>query len=632
MSAPGEARVSVVLCAAGDSAIRFRRTLLGVLEQDLPGVQLLAAGEADFLARELAAFPGVERLPSQPGTGLSAMRNLALSRLAGDLCIFVRPGSTWQKGMLAAMVSALDARPGAAALCANASLRLSDHPRLTYGLAFHRPPRDAGELASSLAMRFSSQVLYRTQALSAAGAFDEAFEQLGDLDLGLRLPPGSLAYLEDVLFDTDLAAQEGYSEAVYREGKLLMQKHEDLFLVKRSAARAFMLHQSRLALRLTRFPQALLYLLRALAKRPLYSLYRGACAGLLGAWQGGRVLALLGFSLLSALSFAQRVLRGKPPAPAPAPLPPLEGNGIFKPMARAFSRALPFGYALRRDLRRVELPAGIKRVRLGMFFGCPNLEEVVFGQALESVKPLSFALCPRLRALTFHPLTGECALGAASFLGARSLEGLSLPPDTRRLGAFAFAGCAELRFASSAQGGTRAGDQPALGGLLSDIGAYTFAGCEGLTQLLLREGSLVTRIHRGTFLYCRGLQMAELGAPLVSMGAQAFRGCERLAYLSIKYLDNITRIGPAAFRGCAALGKVDLPQPLTRVRRRTWEDCRSVKAVRIPRLVKTVEHRAFAGCISLDKVILLNSFTQVDDAAFPPRAEVDVFHPGEEYT
>ena len=81
------------------------------------------------------------------------------------------------------------------------------------------------------------------------------------------------------------------------------------------------------------------------------------------------------------------------------------------------------------------------------------------------------------------------------------------------------------------------------------IGPDTFAGCDGVTTILLPEG--LEQISERAFANLRHLRGICLPTSCRSIGAEAFRGCSALEAVYVPL--EIRQIGPDAFAGCASV-------------------------------------------------------------------------------
>ena len=89
---------------------------------------------------------------------------------------------------------------------------------------------------------------------------------------------------------------------------------------------------------------------------------------------------------------------------------------------------------------------------------------------------------------------------------------------------------------------------------LTYIGSECFAGCSGLTELVISEN--VEKIDSKAFYQCDGLKSITLPVGLKTIGANAFAGCPFLTEIELPF--TLTSLGNGAFNKCTLLQKVKI--------------------------------------------------------------------------
>ena len=84
---------------------------------------------------------------------------------------------------------------------------------------------------------------------------------------------------------------------------------------------------------------------------------------------------------------------------------------------------------------------------------------------------------------------------------------------------------------------------------ITHIGASAFAGCTGLTSIVIPES--VNTIGRGAFASCTGLSSISLPMGIRSIADNLFSNCSGLT--TIKLSNTLTNIGNSSFRNCSSL-------------------------------------------------------------------------------
>lgn len=95
------------------------------------------------------------------------------------------------------------------------------------------------------------------------------------------------------------------------------------------------------------------------------------------------------------------------------------------------------------SLKKVTLPAGLKKIGFQAFSECSALEEINFPASLEDIGSNSFAYCSSLDNLTFPRSLKHIGHNAFSFCS--SLKEAILPDSVQEIESYAFSDCDSLR-------------------------------------------------------------------------------------------------------------------------------------------------------------------------------------------
>lgn len=109
---------------------------------------------------------------------------------------------------------------------------------------------------------------------------------------------------------------------------------------------------------------------------------------------------------------------------------------------------------------------------------------------------------------------------------------------------------------------------------------------------------------------CKNMKEVILPQSITSLNSGIFSDCKSLSIIN---LDNINAIGKSCFAGCEALSEITIDSKC-KVSASAFRNCTSLKTVyyysnRIPEY-------CFAGCISLENVILSDNIYSIGDSAF----------------
>ena len=254
------------------------------------------------------------------------------------------------------------------------------------------------------------------------------------------------------------------------------------------------------------------------------------------------------------------------------------------------------------------------------------------------------------KAVTWDTWTTEDdVVGICMFYNMPSLQTLSLPEGTKKIGDYA---CGQNRRTNFRL--TRI-DIPST---VTEIGRDAFY-YTGITEVTIPAG--VTRIEQETFHDCRMLQRAVLPDGITFIGNSAFENCYELESVNIpaqveiieddafynnykrntpvvipntcttignyafrynKLLPSVTfgnsvqTVGRFAFADCYLIEQAVLPETVTRIGDRAFYNCDSLRTFTFPQNVKTVEGWVLESCDALTNVTLAQGTTSIGESAF----------------
>jgi hypothetical protein len=143
---------------------------------------------------------------------------------------------------------------------------------------------------------------------------------------------------------------------------------------------------------------------------------------------------------------------------------------------------------------------------------------------------------------------------------------------------------------------------------VTSIGYGAFAGCIGLTSVIVEEGNTHydsrndcnAIIETETNTLISGCQNTIISNSVTSIGYGAFWGCIGLTSITIP--ESVTSIGDYAFSSCSGLTSVTIPESVTSIGRYAFSYCSSLTSVTIPNSVTNIGECAFYECRSLKEI------------------------------
>ena len=269
-------------------------------------------------------------------------------------------------------------------------------------------------------------------------------------------------------------------------------------------------------------------------------------------------------------------------------------------------------------LQVLQMPQGIIEIKKNAFYGCVNLNSIVFSENLtkigetafyqcsieelilpDSVSRLddgAFSACVNLRKVKLP--TGATTISSRCFEGCENLSEIIIPDTYTRILSYAFHGCVSLQNI----------DLPEQ---LQEISYYAFSLC-GLVYVEIPD--TVTTWGNQAFSDCSELKNVKLPEKLETVPLGMFQNCNKLEYIEIP--SSCQTIGGEAFEGCMSLERIELPDGIIEIQACAFYNCTSLKQFEFPKRLKTISYDAFLGCISLESVILPENVEEIGRSAF----------------
>ncbi|MBQ9812878.1 MAG: leucine-rich repeat domain-containing protein [Thermoguttaceae bacterium] len=254
------------------------------------------------------------------------------------------------------------------------------------------------------------------------------------------------------------------------------------------------------------------------------------------------------------------------------------------------------------------VPEGVESIGSGAFLNCASLKSIVMPEGVKTV-------------------------GDFAFYGCCSLETVALPASLEKIGESAFLNNDALTSFDVADG--NASFRSINGVLFSKDGktlikcpdAYVPISGYGASVYYVPDG--VEEIGEKAFANCRRLEHIKLPAGVKRLGTDAFAGCSRLKSINCEPLDKFLfwQGGEVLFSNRGTV-LVKCPPGIEKdsyvvdgrvaeIADGAFEDCVFLKTIEIKDGVEKIGFKAFAGCSSLESLILPDSVTTIPcDAVF----------------
>jgi len=303
------------------------------------------------------------------------------------------------------------------------------------------------------------------------------------------------------------------------------------------------------------------------------------------------------------------------------------------------------------DLKDVTLPCVPSSFDLGMFDGCPYIENVTITAGAASTVWDTEAFKSKASLRNLDIVAGVTGIGDSAFHGCSGLTNLKLPATLTTVGPSAFRNCTGLKEVevpcASYEGSFATSSYPFTGcSAIEKVTIFSsssstewtsmmFSSLANLKSVVVRGG--VTSLGFNAFGNCAKLTDLDLPDSLLSIGAQAFDSSTALAAITIP--DSVVTIGQSAFfktvpwvnhangivlvdgwavewKGSPMLsGKVVLPAGTRGIANFAFYNS-GVAEVVIPPGVKSIGDYAFFECVNLDNIAIPGSVKTIRGRAF----------------
>lgn len=224
-----------------------------------------------------------------------------------------------------------------------------------------------------------------------------------------------------------------------------------------------------------------------------------------------------------------------------------------------------------KQLRKVTIPASIKRLRAGCFSGCEATINLAKDCSFDFLGSYCFSGC---YGITKLKVDGIIEGILSNFYDLVSVEG-NYSFDRRYY--VSLAGNSKLRSINLETANHFLGE--------------CFNGCVSLESITVGD-SIASHNYASTFrTSCPHLKTIIIGDSATSIGDYAFRQCTSLTTVIVG--DNVVNIGREAFYKCSSLTKIALGEKLQNIGENAFYNCSSLTELTIGRSVVSVKRYAF---------------------------------------
>lgn len=302
---------------------------------------------------------------------------------------------------------------------------------------------------------------------------------------------------------------------------------------------------------------------------------------------------------------------------------------------RKITRIKANGFKDCKNLKEINLPAGLTFVGYSAFENCESLESITIPKGIEVINSNLFGNCKNLKSITFLGKVTE--IGFSAFKNCSSLTKIELP-YLEKIGGDAFLGTGIIEEKSNWDNGflyigktLLKGDfnleQATVKDGTTHIDANAFNNCNNLQSITIP--STVKRIRKDAFNNCASLSTVNYGGTIqewmsidfypeqranpLSYGAELIINGELLTEISA----NVNPM-PYVFAGYIYLEKVvlDAGQDKTYLSTGVFYNCSSLKSVTLSDSYEKIEKDCFNGCSQLSEISFSDKLKGIGSGAF----------------
>ena len=187
--------------------------------------------------------------------------------------------------------------------------------------------------------------------------------------------------------------------------------------------------------------------------------------------------------------------------------------------------------------------------------------------------------------------------GTLKTLKDKNIRAADIPKNVTAIAKNVFADCKMLESVIIPEG-------------VTSIGYEAFARCEKLTEIVIP--SSVKTIEARAFAVCKSLTKATLPEGLTELDSTF---CDSAALSEVNIPSTVKRIN-RAFENCHSLKRIKLPAGLEHIGKSAFENCTSLEECNLPEGLKSIGYRAFFASSKLKEMRLPNSLTELGEYSF----------------
>ena len=276
----------------------------------------------------------------------------------------------------------------------------------------------------------------------------------------------------------------------------------------------------------------------------------------------------------------------------------------------------PYTFKGLRALQKIDLPSGMKTIEEGLFQGCSNLKAVIVPDGVTSILDHSFQGCSSLEELVIPPSVSYIAENALDFERYQTVRVQLIQ------GSYS-----DLRFQELLKEYSSKNVYDVQWVMIEYIN--NFSEKEPVEYFILSEhiaadtpdGDEITDVlPEGDSDEAEEQFISEQKAEEESASGFIVEGTKLIKYTGsdsfVELPDDIETIGEYAFAGCNTVQKVIIPDSVNEIEMGVFSNCQNLKHVVFPFSDCTISVMMFSGCISLETIENHYFCSRIEEFAF----------------